>query len=58
MAHRTVLTSRQRSKLFDLPRQRSILMAHYVLGGVSENVSLGRCSRCAGFSCTDCRSVA
>ena len=31
MAHRVILTPRQRSKLFDLPRERSTLMARYVL---------------------------
>lgn len=31
MSHRTILTPRQRSALFDLPRERSALIAHYVL---------------------------
>lgn len=31
MTHRTILTPRQRRALFDLPRERTILMARYVL---------------------------
>ena len=31
MSHRTILTPRQRSALFDLPQERSALIAHYVL---------------------------
>jgi len=31
MSHRTILTPRQRGSLFDLPRDRSTLMARYVL---------------------------
>lgn len=31
MSHRTILTPRQRSALFDLPGDRASLIAHYVL---------------------------
>lgn len=32
MTHRTILTARQRSNLFDLPRDQAALLRHYVLG--------------------------
>jgi len=31
MAHRTILTDRQRSSLFDLPQQETALLKHYTL---------------------------
>jgi len=31
MAHRTVLTERQRSALFDLPTDRTVMLRHYTL---------------------------
>jgi hypothetical protein len=32
MAHRTILTERQRSALFDLPTNESAMLRHYTLG--------------------------
>ena len=31
MAHRTILTERQRSALFDLPTDRTVMLRHYTL---------------------------
>ena len=31
MAHRTILTERQRADLFDLPTDETILLRHYIL---------------------------
>lgn len=31
MAHRTILTERQRSALFDLPTDRTVMLHHYTL---------------------------
>ena len=62
MAHRTILTERQRSALFDLPTDETAMLRHYTLadddleiirarrrrGDVPTNVEIGPGQRCCG----------